>query len=126
MAQKYIGITLPIQLGNNGMFAQSTSLLQQVRSNFKNLILTKKGERIMQPEFGCDLHTLLFEQITEDTEFNMRNAVTEAVERWLPYLEVTNLSLETDADNDPYRVSISVDYRFRNNPNVFDSITVTV
>lgn len=80
----------------------------------------------MQPEFGCDLHTLLFEQITEDTEFNMRNAVTEAVERWLPYLEVTNLSLETDADNDPYRVSISVDYRFRNNPNVFDSITVTV
>lgn len=126
MAQKYIGVTLPIRLGNNGMFQQSTTLIQQVRSNFKNLILTKKGERMMQPEFGCDLHSLLFEQITEDTEFAMRNAVTDAVDRWLPYLEVVNLSLQTNADNNPYKVSISVDYRFRNNPNIFDSITVTV
>lgn len=126
MAQKYIGITLPIRLGNNGMFEQSTSLFQQVKSNFKNLILTKKGERLMQPDFGCDLHTLLFEQITEDTEFQMRNAVTEAVDRWLPYLEVVDLSVQTNADNDEHKVVIQVDYRFRNNPNVLDSVTVSV
>ena len=126
MTQKYIGVTLPIRLGNNGMFEQSTDLLQQVRSNFKNLILTRKGERVMQPEFGCDLHTLLFQQIDDDMEFSVRNAVTSAVDRWLPYLEVIDLVVQINADNDPYKIGIVVDYRFRNNPNVTDSIAVLV
>lgn len=126
MTQKYIGVTLPIRLGNNGMFEQSTDLLQQVRSNFKNLILTRKGERVMQPEFGCDLHTLLFQQIDDDMEFSVRNAVTSAVDRWLPYLEVIDLVVQMNADNDPYKIGIVVDYRFRNNPNVTDSIAVLV
>ena len=45
-----IGITLPIQRGNGGFFAQSYQTSEQVKSNIKNLILTRKGERIMQPD----------------------------------------------------------------------------
>ncbi len=123
MAQKFIGVTLPIRLGQTGMFEQSTTVIQQVRSNFKNLILTKKGERVGQPDLGCDLWRILFEQITEETLENARLAVADAVDRWMPFIELTNFEItSTDAENSMY---IKCSYRFRNNPNVTDQITVS-
>ena len=55
-----IGITLPIQIGNTA-FNQSFTTKQQVSSNIKNLLLTKKGERLLQPNFGSGLQELLFD-----------------------------------------------------------------
>lgn len=122
MAQKFIGVVLPIRLGQTGMFDQSTTAIQQVRSNFKNLILTKKKERVGQPELGCDLWKILFEQLTDETLENARLAVVEAVDRWLPFIELTDFKI-TKTDNNNI-ISITCLYRFRNNPNVTDEITV--
>jgi phage baseplate assembly protein W len=122
MAQKFIGVTLPVRMGQTGMFDQSISVIDQVRSNFKNLILTKKGERVGQPQLGCDLWKILFEQLTEETLENARLAVADAVDRWLPFIELTDFQItKTDDDN---IISIRCLYRFRNNPNVTDQITV--
>jgi phage baseplate assembly protein W len=126
MPQTAYGVTLPIRRGNTGMFEQSTTLIQQVRSNFKNLMLTKTGERVMQPTFGTDLHKILFEQITTDTLDLARLTVVNAVERWMPFLELTNFNILAGSDNNPNQLTISCTYRFRNNPNVTDSITITV
>lgn len=122
MAQKFIGITLPVRLGQTGMFDQSTTVIQQIRSNFKNLILTKKGERVGQPELGCDLWKIIFEPLTDETLENARLAVADAVDRWLPFLELTNFQItRTDSDN---LINIKCEYRFRNNPNVRDQISI--
>jgi phage baseplate assembly protein W len=124
MSQKFIGVTLPIQLGNNGMFNQSTNVLIQTRSNFKNLILTKKGERLAQPELGCDLWNVLFDQFTEDTYDRARLAVVDAIDKWLPFLELTQFELShDDATNS---LQINCNYRFRNNPNVTDTVTLNI
>lgn len=126
MAQQYIGITLPITNSNTGMFAASTTIFQQVKSNYKNLILTKKGERLMQPDFGTNLHRILFENITENTLENARLTVVEATERWMPFLEVLQFEVKNPVNGNPHRIDLSVTYRFRNNPNVTDSITVSI
>jgi phage baseplate assembly protein W len=126
MAQQYIGITLPIQRGNTGYFAQTTSLFDQIKFNYRNLILTKKGERVMQPEFGCDIHKMVFENITEDMLETVRFTVVEATERWMPFLEVVNLEVKNLQDKEPHKVDITVTYRFRNNPNVTNTVTVSV
>ena len=60
-----IGITLPIQIGNNA-FNQSFKTADQAKSNIKNLLLTKKYERLMQPQFGSGLQELLFEFKTQN------------------------------------------------------------
>jgi len=122
MAQKFIGITLPVRLGQTGMFDQSTTVIQQVRSNFKNLILTKKGERVGQPDLGCDLWKILFEPLTEETLENARLAVAEAVDRWLPFIELTDFQInKTDDEN---IINIKCTYRFRQNPNVQDQVDI--
>lgn len=124
MPQRYIGVTLPIRLGNNGMFEQSQELITQVRSNFKNLILTKKGERISQPDLGCDLWKVLFDSAVEDTYTSARLALVDAVDRWLPYLEITDFEINQNITN-PNLIDIKCAYRFRNNPNVRDQISIS-
>ena len=122
MAQKFIGVTLPLRLGQTGMFEQSTSVIQQVRSNFKNLILTKKGERLGHPDLGCDLWKILFEPMTDDTLDRARLAVVEAVDRWLPFIELTEFQItQTDSEN---IINIKCTYRFRQNPNVTDQVDI--
>ena len=124
MSQRYIGVTLPLRLGNTGMFEQSSDIIIQVRSNFKNLILTKKGERLGKPTLGCDLWKVLFDQTTEDIYEAARLAVVEAVDTWLPYLEVTDFQIKQDSIN-PNVINITCQYRFRNNPRVLDQISIS-
>jgi phage baseplate assembly protein W len=122
MSQKFIGITLPVRMGQTGMFDQSITVIQQVRSNFKNLILTKKKERVGQPELGCDLWKVLFNPLTEDTLEECRLAVADAVDRWMPFIELTDFQItQTDAEN---IINIKCTYRFRSNPNVTDQISI--
>ena len=104
-----VGITLPIQRGSDGYFAQSFKTFDQIRSNLKNLLLTKKGERILQPEFGSGLHDLLFNPATEKFEEDLENTINDAVAKWLPYVIVEDINIDISkeqTDNNQAKVSL--------------------
>lgn len=123
---KGIGITLPLTLGNTGYFEQSFDTLTQVKSNFINLILTRKGERVHQPEFGCGIHDYLFEPLTPENIEGARLSVINAVARWMPFLELLRFELRADPSNiDQNEIRLYVGYRLTNNPNIQDEIVLT-
>ena len=123
---KGIGITLPLQLGNTGYFEQSTDTLTQVKANFINLILTRRGERVHQPEFGCGIHEYLFEQLTPENIEGARLSVLQAVERWMPFLELIQFQINAaPADIDNNKLQLYVGYRLKKNPNIRDTIILT-
>ncbi len=97
-----VGISLPLINGPGGYFRQTYTTLEQVTSNVLNLLLTIPGERVMQPEFGSKLHEYLFEQFDEGTEEVIENSIVEAMAKWLPYVNIENISvtdgLETPSD----------------------------
>ena len=96
-----VGITLPIQRGNDGYFAQSFRTFDQVRSNLKNLLLTKKG--------GSGLHDLLFQPATEKFEEDLETTINEAVAKWLPYVIVEDINIDISkeqTDNNQAKVSL--------------------
>ena len=88
------GITLPVQRGNGGYFDQAFSSFEQAKSNLKNLLLTNKGERILQPDFGTGLQELLFEQITDDLEIQLESLITDSVNFWLPYIDIDEIVVD--------------------------------
>ena len=79
-----IGISLPIQIGKTA-FEQTFTTFEQVKSNIKNLLLTKRGERVMQPEFGSGLQELLFEQNVDDLEGRIQTTIEDSISQWLPF-----------------------------------------
>ena len=107
-----VGITLPIQIGNTA-FNQSFTTKEQVESNLKNLLFTKKGERIMQPEFGCGLQELLFQPNDSDLEEQIEDTITEAVSFWLPYIRINGIDIQSDpAQRDVKRINVKVTYTY--------------
>ena len=108
---KAIGVKLP--LGGDPIFSLSYTTEEQSISNLKNLLLTRKGERPFQPEFGSEIYTLLFEQMTADLSTNLRESIIRDIEYWLPYIIIDDVSV---VSNDDYnRVDISVKVRVTEN-----------
>lgn len=106
-----IGISLPLQIGGTG-FTQTYNTTDQLKSNIKNLLLTQKGERILQPEFGSGLHEILFDFNNDDIEGKIENAITEAFEQWLPYVTIADIVVEqTDALKDRNQVNLSLKFQ---------------
>lgn len=98
---KPIGVTIPFN-NPNGVFFQSYTNKVQVFSNLKNLLLTAKGERYVQTEFGTDIRTILFENINSEEEFEtaIKNEITGAISYWMPYLIIRDLVVQTNMSED--------------------------
>jgi len=121
-----LGSVLPLQLENNGYFGTNKNLLKQLKSNLTNLLRTRKGERLHQPNFGCDIHKFVFEQFTDETVENAYTSVVDAVDVWMPFLEVLNVNLEnTVSDIDAQQIKMTVIFRLRTNQNITDSLVLT-
>ena len=111
-----IGITLPIQIGNTA-FNQSFTTYEQAKSNIKNLLLTKRGERVMQPNFGSGLQELLFDFNDDLLSSKIEETITMALENWLPYIVVQQINVNQSNDNkDKNTVGITISFNIRNNP----------
>ena len=120
------GITLPVKRGNTGFFEQAFTSYDQAKSNLKNLLLTKKGERIMQPEFGTGLHSLLFEQADDQLEQKLEETINDAVSFWLPYITIESVDIEMTNDmKDMNRANMKVGFRVGNQIET-QEITLTV
>ena len=118
----YIGLEFPLDHNLTGFFRQSKTIPQQVKSNIKNLLLTSKGERVFQPDFGCDLRDLLFEQINSETLDGVDNSIRIALDTWLPYVNINDLTIVQDESN-PNEITISLEYSTTLQPDALDNIT---
>ena len=122
-----IGFTLPLQRGDGGYFEVSNDLLTQIKSNFINLVSTMKGERMSNPEFGCDIHQSVFNFNNDELPIKARESVEEAVARWMPYIELEKFEVDTtDADKDRYTARIYMSYRLTEQPNLSDEVLIQI
>ena len=114
-----IGLSLPLQMTSN-TFNQTYDNLVQLKSNVRNLLLTKKGERIGQPNFGTNLHRLLFEPNDDSLEDKIYQAVDSAVRLWLPQLSINEINVEaTNEMRDLNEVSVSITFTANYNSQSF-------
>jgi phage baseplate assembly protein W len=120
-----IGITLPLQITNTA-FNQSFTTAEQIKTNIKSLLLTKKYERIMQPNLGSGLQELLFEQNTEDLPDRIEEAINQSLSNWLPFVTIDSIDIEQSNElKDNNRVNVSIKFRLNDNPNL-ETLTFTV
>lgn len=127
-AYKVIGIGINRASNAGGAFSVNYTTIQQARNNLINLILTKKGERVAQPDFGCDIWKVLFEPIIEgEIDSRVEQTIMDAVSIWLPYIEITQIFLEYDEnDIDRNGFTVEINFALKSNPNIRDNITVNV
>ena len=83
-----------------------------IRQAIYLLLRTRPGERVMRPEYGCDLHQLLFAPNDETTAGLAIHYVQRALDLWEPRIDVLRLDANRDPDR-PELLRIELDYRMR-------------
>ena len=126
----FIGIDLPFRRsdGVEGWFASTSTTIEAVKNNIRNLIQTEKGERLMQPNFGISLKKFQFEQYTNEIRREMENSILDAFQYWLPFVGIQNIVITTadGEDIDKNRINIKVFFKITKNPTQLESVEVNI
>ena len=99
---------------------------KRAKENLKTLLLTRIGERYMQPNFGTNLLNIVFEPNTIEIKQLIPELLIDPINTWLPYIVIESIETTTAEDDPtlPYHVSISISYTVNNFST--DSITFNV
>ena len=101
-----IGVAFPFNA--EGVFNQTFTQKEQVKSNLINVLLTERGERVNLPDFGVGLKNLLFETQIDTNVLESR--IDAQVQKYIP--EITLISAEVDFSPDEHILYIKITYEY--------------
>ena len=118
-----LGVALPFGPGRSN-FKLNYTTLDQAKTNLVNLLLTHKGERYMQPDFGTNLRRFIFQPNTKSLEEKVKNELLSAIRFWLPYIKVENIITDRSIENiDQYKINISLTFSVIDDIREFTTVT---
>lgn len=94
--------------GGLGMVEEAASVRQAILL----LLSTSPGERVMRPQYGCDLRRLLFSQNDNTTAGLAIHTVRQALTKWESRIDIERIDAGANPD-DPARLDIYLEYRLR-------------
>jgi len=83
----------PIYSTGNSIFNSTYTTTEQIKSNIINYVLTNKGERVLNPNFGSNLRAFIFENITESNLRALEMKLTSDIKDNFPSVNVISLTL---------------------------------
>tara|TARA_R110000796_G_scaffold162584_1_gene279354 strand:+ start:289 stop:687 length:399 start_codon:yes stop_codon:yes gene_type:complete len=107
---------LPLSLGgDNGNYQLIKTYKNLIKQNFKNLVLTAPGERIMDPKFGVGIRNFLFENDGALLYSAIEVAIESQVQIYMPFISIIDISFTTprQMENlgiDSNLLSLSIEY----------------
>ena len=104
------GWAFPVALDATGEVALA-AYEEDVRQAIRLILETAPGERVMRPDFGSGLHTLLFEPMNTTTMALVKHRVEAGLITWEPRID--NVAAEVTADPPRGRLLIDIRYRVR-------------
>lgn len=89
------GLSFPLRLNDRDrltMVGDDADIRQAIRI----IIFTVPGERVMRPDFGCEIHSLMFAPMNQQTFILAERYVREALLRWEPRINVETINILPD------------------------------
>tara|TARA_Y100000114_G_scaffold104583_1_gene97841 strand:- start:25057 stop:25428 length:372 start_codon:yes stop_codon:yes gene_type:complete len=94
-----ISPVIPLQRDDtDGFYSLTKTLAQNIQQNFKNLVLTAPGERVMIPDFGVGLRNYLFESNELSTQSEIAEKINEQVNTYMPFINIDDLEFHGDSE----------------------------
>ena len=105
-----ISVKLPLRVtAEDGPYALHKDLIGTVKQNFKNLVLTTPGERVMDTNFGVGIYGLLFENYNSDVKDQIRSSIVDQAQSYLPFIKIRSINID-DSKMDANLLYIAINY----------------
>jgi len=106
-------VALPLTYNVSDGYTMITSIKKLIKQNFKMLILTNPGERVMNPRFGVGAEHFLFENFTESTLVNLDSKIREQASIYLPVIKIIEINF-SNTEIDGNRLGMRLVYSIPN------------
>ena len=83
-----------------------------IARSIRNLVSTLRGERFFQPDLGCDVNNLLFENYLDLNSINvLEDEIRQTIEQYEPRVELNNKSISVIGDPDNNAIAVKINFR---------------
>jgi phage baseplate assembly protein W len=103
-----VGWAFPVGVDARGRIALARRE-RDIEEAMRIILMTPKGQRVMRPDFGCDIHELLFAPNNATTTGLAMYYVEQALAMWEPRIEVKRVRVFPDPAQEG-RMMIEIDY----------------
>ncbi len=83
--------------------------VDDIESSLEILLTTRPGERVMRPDYGCNLDELVFEPLTTTFKTYIKDLISTAILYYEPRIEVNSIDLDDTGELEG-RILIVIDY----------------
>lgn len=115
-AKNFLGVgwKFPVTVDETTGRIKTSQYEEDIQEAIRIIVMTRKGERMMRPDFGCGLHEYLFAGMDYETISQMRLEIQRALLNWEPRVKDVEVNLEMK--NGRLMIHISYIVRATNNP----------
>ena len=108
-----VGIDLPIRRGDDldGFFASTSTTIEAVKNNIRNLLQTEEGERFFQPNLGTEIRDTLFENFSRQTVNIIEDQVRDTIRAFEPRVGDVGVEVLANPDNNNFEVKVLFEIR---------------
>ena len=115
------GWGFPPQFDNAPPAVGMLSNEDDIQSSLEILLSTRPGERVMRPDYGCNLDELVFEPLTTTFKTYIKDLIATAILYYEPRIDVNKIELEDDGELEG-RILISIEYTIRSTNSRFNFV----
>lgn len=115
------GFKFPVQVDENTGRMKTVSYEEDIKEAIRIILLTRKGERVRNPEFGCRIHDYAFADMDYTTVNTMKREVEQALVQWEPRIDEIEVVMDTSQETEGVLL-ICINYRVRSTNNPYNVV----
>ena len=104
-ARRAVGFGFP--LNGDAVFVPTYQTRDQIKANLVNYLLTNRGERVFNPNFGANLRNLLFENISDTTTEELRERIQNDINSFFPEVQVKQVIFDNIPDSNTINFTLT-------------------
>ena len=104
-ARRAVGFGFP--LNGDAVFVPTYQTRDQIKANLVNYLLTNRGERVFNPNFGANLRNLLFENISDTTTEELKGRIQSDINTFFPEVQVKQVIFDNIPDSNTINFTLT-------------------
>lgn len=102
-------LTFPFRLAPGGSLSTTKSYEEICRGQVIDALMTNLGERVMRPNYGCDIQAALFDPSDELIRKDAASMIKERLQQYVPRVMVRSIKVEIAPQ--PWLVYVNIVYK---------------
>jgi|LauGreDrversion2_6_1035139.scaffolds.fasta_scaffold05162_2 phage baseplate assembly protein W len=80
--------------------------LNAIKNSIRNMLLTNRGEKLLNPYFGMGLANFVFDQVTQSTAKAIGDAILSNITTFEPRVQLNKVNVIANEDDNSYTINI--------------------